>query len=118
MPPKTTKEHVAKMMVQQVTLDRELAEVQEEAAHEEKQHAEEAAAREKKEHEKCDAEHKQEDRELTAAKARVAKYEVEAKVRAESGGSLGGSNASSDDEVRITGMMTKVSDRCCVTIIS
>ena len=52
------------------------------------------------------------------AKARVAKYEVEAKVRAEAGGSLGSSDASLDDEVRRMGMTTKVSDHCRVASIS
>ena len=118
MLPKTTKEHITKMMARQATLDRELVEAQEEVAREEKQRTEEVAAREKKEHEKHDVERKQEERELAAAKARVAKYEAEAKARAEAGGSLGDSDASSDDEVRITGMMTKVSDRRRVAIIS
>ena len=63
------------------------------------------AAKKKKEHEeceRCDAECKEEERELAAAKARVAKYEAEE--------SPGGSDVASDDEIVITGVIDKVSD--------
>ena len=44
------------------------------------------------------------------AKAQVAKYEVEVKARAEVGESDRGSNMSSDTEVAVVGVETKVSD--------
>ena len=44
------------------------------------------------------------------AKARVAKYEAEAKVRIEVGESIGGSNASSDTKVVLVGVETRVGD--------
>ena len=104
-------------------------EAQEEAAHEEKQHAEEAAlkkrkleeeaaTKKKKEHKRCNVECKQEERELAAARARVAKYEVEARERAEAGESLGGSDVSSDNEVRIMGVTSKVSGSGVVVKVS
>jgi len=117
MPPKTTAERIAEMKVQQAQLDKELAQAEEDVACEERQCAEEVAVKEKKEceeHEKHDVEHKQEERELVAAKARMAKYEAEAKARAEAGKLTGGSNASSDTEVMIMGVTTKVSD--CVVV--
>ena len=127
MPPKSATECIAEMIACQVQLDKDLAEAKEEAACEEKQRAEEAvqekqkqeeaATRKKKEHEeceRCDMEHRQEEEELAAAKARVARYEVEASVRAEAGESPGGSGASEDDEVRIIGVETKVSDNSLV----
>ena len=85
---KTTAEHIAEMKARQVQLNKELAQAEEDMAHEERQHAEEAAAKEKKEHKKRDAtckleEAAEEKREFEAARARVARYEAEVKVRAE-----------------------------------
>ena len=91
-----------------------------------RQHTEEAATKIKKEHEecreheKCDMECKHEEaakekQELKVTKARVAKYEAEAKVKVEVGELIGGSDASSDTKIVITGMDVKVSDGCIVT---
>ena len=57
MPPKSAAEQITEMLVQQVQLNKELAQAQEDAAREERQHAEEAAEKEKKEHK----EHKKHD---------------------------------------------------------
>ena len=127
MPPKSTTECVAEMIAHQAQPDKDLAEAKEEVAHEEKQHVEEvvwekrkqeeAAARRKKEGEerkRHNTERKQEEEELAAAKARVARYEAEAKAKAEAGESPGGSGVSEDDEVRIMGVETKVSDNSLV----
>ena len=78
-------------------------------------------AKEKKECEKCNAtckleEAAKEKQEFEAARARVARYEAEAKARAEVGELTGGSNASSDTEVMIMGVTTKVSD--CVVVVN
>ena len=115
MPQKTAAEHITEMKVQQPQFNKELAEVQEEVACEEKQHAEEVAVKkkkERKEHERCNVECKQEE-ELT-----VAKYEAEAKAWAKAGESLRGSDASLDTEVRIMGVTTKVSDSVVITNLS
>ena len=48
------------------------------------------------------------------AKARVVKYEVEAKARVEVGKFIGGSDASSDTDIVVVGVDVKVSDSCIV----
>ena len=123
MPPKSAMEWIAEMLAQQVQLNKELAQAQEDVAREERQRPEEAAAKEKKEREKCDAacklkEAAKEKRELKVARAQVARYEAEAKARAEVGELIGGSNVSLDTEVRITGVTTKVSDSVVVANFS
>ena len=86
--------------------------MKEEVVREEKQREEEAATKKKKEREERKRHNMEckEERELAAVKARVAKYEAEAKARAEAEESPGGSDAALDDEIVITGVIDKVSD--------
>ena len=67
-----------------------------EAACEQQRHEEEVATEEKQE--------------LEAAKAQVTKYKAEAKAKVWAGELIRGSDASSDTEVMVVGVETKVSD--------
>ena len=108
MLPKCTAEHVTKMKVCQVQFNKELAEAQEEADREERQHAEEVAAKKKK---AAEVKAAQERHEREEAKAWVARCEAHMKMLVPVGEPIMALGSDSDIEpgVRLLGVTNLVS---------